>query len=109
MKNPQTSSLLNIFLASSFLPYVSKPTRITELTQTLIDNIYTNNIHQETVIKSGTLLEDISDHLPIFCSISTKDATPQALRMIKERIQRINWDYLKTLTVYMHFKASMIN
>ena len=108
--HPQTSSLLNIFIANSFLPCTSKPTRIADHSQTLIDNIYTNNIQQETVIKSGILLEDISDHLPIVCSISTKrrhqeklkmktierrNVTPQALRLIKERMQQINWEYLK--------------
>ncbi|KAK2158717.1 hypothetical protein LSH36_165g06023, partial [Paralvinella palmiformis] len=77
----QTSSLLNEFLANSFLPCISKLTRITDHPQTLIDNIYTNNIQQETVIKSGILLEDISDRLPIVCSVSTQRHHQEKLKM----------------------------
>ncbi|KAK2147570.1 hypothetical protein LSH36_547g05040, partial [Paralvinella palmiformis] len=112
--HPQTSSLLNIFLASSFLLCISKPTRITDHLQTLIDNIYTNNIQQDTVIRSGLLLEDTSDHLPTLCSISTKrppheklktkiierrNIKPQSLRLINERMQQINWDYLRNIDI----------
>ena len=47
------------------MPLITKPTRITKSTATLIDNIYTNNTHK-TGHQSGILLNDISDHLPIF-------------------------------------------
>ena len=47
-----------------FCPTISKPTRITNYSATLIDNIITN-IH-EYPIKSGILYNDISDHFPIF-------------------------------------------
>ncbi|KAK2144970.1 hypothetical protein LSH36_715g01051 [Paralvinella palmiformis] len=70
-----------MFLANSFLPCISKLTRITDYSQTLIDNIYTNNIQQDTVIKSGILLEDSSDHLPIICSVSTKRRHQEKLKM----------------------------
>ncbi|KAK2138426.1 hypothetical protein LSH36_3074g00001, partial [Paralvinella palmiformis] len=87
--HPQTSSLLNIFLANSFLPCISKPTRIIDHLQTLIDNIYTNHIQQETVIKSGILLEYISDHPPIFGSVSTKRRHQEKLKM--KTIERRNF------------------
>ncbi|KAK2165395.1 hypothetical protein LSH36_51g07004, partial [Paralvinella palmiformis] len=122
--HPQTSSLLNILLANSFLPCISKLTRIADYSQTLIDNIYTNNIQQDTVIKSAILLEGISDDLPIVCSVSTKrrhqeklkiktierrNFTPQAVRLIKERMQQIKWDYLKISILNMHIKVSSIH
>ena len=47
-----------------FCPTISKPTRITNYSATLIDNIITN-IH-EYPIKSGILYNDISDHFTIF-------------------------------------------
>ena len=48
-----------------FLPTITKPTRITHTTATLIDNIY---IKTSKLIKiaSGIIIHDISDHLPIF-------------------------------------------
>ena len=46
-------------------PLITKPTRLTEFTTTLIDNIFTNE--WETNIESGILINDITDHLPVFC------------------------------------------
>ena len=61
------SNSVNVFLESlyscSFYPLIEHPTRITETSATLIDNIFVNFSHD---ILSGTILSDISDHLPIF-------------------------------------------
>ena len=48
-----------------FFPLITRPTRITSNTATLIDNIFTNNIDDQ--FYSGLLFTHISDHLPIFC------------------------------------------
>ena len=53
--------------AYNFLPIITKPTRLTDYTKTLIDHIYTNACSDE--ISSGILLFDISDHLTVFCII----------------------------------------
>jgi hypothetical protein len=50
---------------SSFYPLITKPTRITSHTATLIDNIFTNNIDKIDSSINGILFSDISDHLPI--------------------------------------------
>ena len=50
------------------MPIITKPTRITDHTATLIDHIYTNT--PEKLIKSGLCLADISDHLPVFCTMA---------------------------------------
>ncbi|CAH3173499.1 unnamed protein product, partial [Porites evermanni] len=50
-------------LSLGFMPIITKPTRITDHTATLIDHIYTNT--PEKLIKSGLCLADISDHLPL--------------------------------------------
>ena len=47
------------------IPVITKPTRITDHTKTLIDHIYTNTPIDQVV--SGIGLFDISDHLPVFC------------------------------------------
>src|SRR6218665_3450330 len=46
-----------------FVPTILRPTRITEFSATLIDNIFTNSLCQD--LDSCILIEDISDHLPI--------------------------------------------
>ena len=47
-----------------FLPYILQPTRITERSATLIDNIFANSYSMDAI--SGNLVLDISDHLPQF-------------------------------------------
>ena len=59
---------MDMLLDLGYLPLITKPTRITYHTSTLIDDIYTNT--PEKVIKSGICLADISDHLPIFLHFS---------------------------------------
>ena len=49
----------------SFLPLINKPTRITNHTATLIDNIFTNNLENIENSKNGIIFTDISDHLPV--------------------------------------------
>ena len=48
-------------------PVITKPTRVTATSQTLIDHIFTN-ITARTVT-SGIYQYDITDHFPIFCQI----------------------------------------
>ena len=52
---------------SSFLkPLITKPTRVTSNTATLIDNILTNDFVNYPACVNGLLCADISDHIPIF-------------------------------------------
>jgi hypothetical protein len=61
-----TSEFLDNMYSASFLPLITKPTRVTEHTATLIDNIYCNDIHNYDLF-NGVLVSDISDHYPVFC------------------------------------------
>ena len=56
-----THDYLVLIFSYSLLPTIYKPTRITETTATIIDNILTND---ENVIKSSILVTDITDHMP---------------------------------------------
>ena len=60
-----TSEFLDINFTNSFLPLITKPTRITTTSATLIDNIFSNDYSKEEAFK-GIIPEDISDHMPIF-------------------------------------------
>ena len=48
-----------------FFPLILRPTRITQHTATLINNIFTNDIKNIEGSTNGILFSDISDHLPI--------------------------------------------
>ena len=62
--SPKTGEFLDSIYSNMFHPLISRPTRITSNAATLIDIIFTNNIHNCTT--SGLLFNDLSDHLPIF-------------------------------------------
>ena len=59
-----STEFFNQFSSSGYMPLITKPTRITKSTATLID-IFTNNLSKMEHL-NGTLLNDISDHFPIF-------------------------------------------
>ena len=60
-----STSFLNTMYSLSLLPIISKPTRITDNSATLIDNFFINELCN---FESGILISDISDHFPIFCT-----------------------------------------
>ena len=62
--NNFTTEFIHKIFANIFCPTISKPTRKTQQSATLIHNIIAN-IH-EYPIKSGIQYNDISDHFPIF-------------------------------------------
>ena len=51
----------------ALVPIITKPTRFTSGSSTLIDNIFTNK--PNNVMLLGILITDISDHLPVFISL----------------------------------------
>ena len=53
--------ILDITSSHGFLQVISRPTRITDHSATLIDHIYTNHTHN--VVSSNVITLDISDHL----------------------------------------------
>ena len=73
-----------------FLPIISKTTRHTDVSDTLIDNIFCNNL--KVISSSGIIIEDISDHYPIFAASSLGSETIQHTKQIK---QTVCFDYRK--------------
>ena len=64
----KTDQFLNHVLSFGMLPTITVPTRITDTTATLIDNIFTNYTRNEYI--SRVIYDDISDHLPILTIIN---------------------------------------
>ena len=59
-----TRDFLNALSSLGMFPLIDRPSRITEYSATLIDNIFSNNLYER--ISNGLLINDISDHLPEF-------------------------------------------
>ena len=102
----QSCEFLNIFLSYNFVPLISRPTRCTSDNATLIDNIFTNSFKTTTENSiSGILVQQISDHFPVFllnhskAKISTKKViiykqliNPQNVNNFKDLLIRQNWN-----------------
>ena len=75
----QTNKFLDSLASNSFIPLILQPTRITNHSNTLIDNIFSNVIDPDII--SGNLTATISDHLPQF-SIFPNMVISQAINLI---------------------------
>ena len=73
-KSRGVNQFLENILSNNFIPHITLPTRITEKSATLIDNIFTNNYEHNCV--SGNVTTYISDCLPQFLIIEDLKHTP---------------------------------
>ena len=64
-----TQKFIEFNLDSNLLPCVTRPTRITKSTATLIDNVFISKYLQGKQ-DSKTIITDISDHLPSLVTIN---------------------------------------
>ena len=60
-----TAEFTDMMYANSFVPLINRPTRITESSATLIDNIFSNDLDGLTNGIQCILVTDISDHFPV--------------------------------------------
>lgn len=105
-----THQFLDLFITSSYTPTIFKPTRITNHSATLLDNVFTN--HPEKVVQTGILISDVSDHLSPFIILghqqasTKKESTFTYKRSIHEDgiakfytlLQSLEWNYLEDIT-----------
>ena len=96
-KHRSTRKFVDIMLNHECLPVITKPTRITKTTATLIDNIIISKRLQKQ-FDCGIIIDDISDHLPCYlkiCDIKPGLKAPEKInyRKINDKaINRINID-----------------
>ena len=105
------TKLVNLFSENGFAPTISRPTRVTSHTNTLIDHIFLNNC--AAVTKSGVITESLSDHMAVFvnvildqnkidCKLSGQEdpsynqnqINDENLTKFKRDIQNTDWDFL---------------
>ena len=63
-----SQKLIDLTSDYSFVQFISRPTRVTDHSATLIDHVYSNNINK--IKSSAVLTHDLSDHLATLCTIS---------------------------------------
>ena len=79
-----TADFIDIMYSYSFFPLITKPTRVTGNTATLIDNIFCNDVDCLDMM-NGIFYNDISDHFPIF-SINFKGHIADTKQYITRRM-----------------------
>ena len=100
-----TNDFINIMSSYSFYPSITKPTRITTNSATLIDNIFTNSKSHQT---SGIIIADVSDHLPIFITtdlkvyrnindkigIEVRNFKDDNIERLKSELMKVEWEHV---------------
>ena len=71
---------------AAFKPLITKPTRISENNETLIDHIWTNNLNSISSNKSHIILTDITDHLPCINIVSDTDIHIKGYKYVTKRV-----------------------
>ena len=66
-KNIKTKYFYDNIYEKSTIPILNGPTRISDHSASLIDNILTTDIFNNS-LKKGIIKSDVSDHFPIFFS-----------------------------------------
>ena len=98
--------LLQLFITNGLMPTITKPTRVTHSTATLIDNIYLSTRLKENST-SAILCSDISDHFLVFTVTKkqTKNKMKQPLifkhrpinltqiNEINNALEHTNWEF----------------
>lgn len=103
--NQHTSDYLTTLLGYNFIPKITLPTRITDLSTTLIDHIFLRMPRQlsNKYNLAGNLYCDISDHLPNFLIIEsdkivsnnrpmTRIFSEKNILKFKQKLREVNWD-----------------
>ena len=97
-----SSDFLELMYSHGLFPTISKPTRVTTSSKTLIDNIFTNDISYSNCYQ-GVLFQKISDHFPIFlinndCKFRKHDKyfwkrciNDQTMKKFISQIKTIDW------------------
>ena len=86
----ETQNFIQNNLSHFFKPLITRPTRITPHSKTLIDNVFTNTL--EPVIHSGNMISTISDHLPQLAIVQWKDTGGKVIRPKKPKRDMRNFN-----------------
>ena len=99
----KVNEFLDTVLLNNLFPLIKYPTRISQHSATLIDNIFTND---DSTLLSGLLLSDVSDHFPIFCICNNiithssnnrfsfkREITEENISRFAQYLNNVKWDF----------------
>ena len=83
-----TNDFINSVISYSFLPYILHPTRVTEHSATIIDNIFSNITDCKST--SENILCQISDHFPQFIIVEKRTMNYKSCSFAKHDYSNFN-------------------
>ena len=93
--HPRTQDFIELNLDMNLLPVITKPTRVTSTSATLIDNIFVSNKLQHC-INAGVIVTDVSNHF--LCILTVTDfnqSNTNQTKIIKRKLNKKNLDKIK--------------
>ena len=91
----KTNEYLDNLFSYGFIPTISKPTRVTRSSATLIDHINTNDITLRYT--SGIIITDVADHFGTFFCSKRKNTDKQTTQKKTRLFTNNNIDTFKTI------------
>ena len=105
-QHPNTQAFLESILENNMVPCITRPTRITNSTATLIDNILiSNKLYCKQ--QSGILLSDISDHLPYLVKLEQINLKWKEPLLITKR--NLCGDNIHKINMALHKWSTSVN
>ena len=122
LDNRKVFDLIGMLISINLICTISLPTRATDTSATLIDQLWTNNV--DNLLISGVIHNDISDHFPIFSVFDTQHITNNSsdvssesshrifsetnIEQFKNALQNVSWDLVvnveRTEIAYKNFE-----
>ena len=85
-----TQHFFNLLCSFGLLPHVLQPTRVTDNTATVIDNIFSNNTQDNIV--SGNMLLSLSEHFSQFLSITREKVNLKKVNIYQRDYSKFSSD-----------------
>ena len=92
--NLPTKRFIDMMFSLGMFPLISKRSRITDVSATLIDNIFTNELTY--TITSDLLINDINDHLPVF-AICRYSCINRQFNKRRKLVRKLDKDSIESL------------
>ena len=93
-------------LSHGAIPLITKPTRISNNSSTIIDHIITNDSKHE--LQSFIVKSELTDHYPIFCVINKNFTNDKKIFLARFSIQLIKFDFHFNGQIALKFRKTPV-
>ncbi len=100
----KTNEYVDNIFTRGFIPQITKPTRISSNSATLIDHIYSNLISSSI---SGIIVTDVADHFGIYHITSQRNKEPKQPKLTKRFFSENNINKLNKLLLQTNFAPAI--